>query len=82
MEDMTHIMVNCRKELQKQCLYKCKINKVEFELNFASDRIKEIREELKELREDDAEDTEEGLLVLLKDELKKTKSSKKDLFQK
>ena len=54
---------------------------MEFELKFASDRIKEIREEVKELHEENNEDAEKGLIAALKEELKKTKSSKKDLFK-
>ena len=56
METITHIMFNGRKELQKQQLYKYKINKLEVELKLASDRTKEIIEEVKELQEEDDKD--------------------------
>ena len=45
-ESLKDIMVKGRKEMSKQRLYKCRINKIEFQLRFAAARIKEIKEEL------------------------------------
>ena len=60
-------------------MYKCRINTIEFELKFAAARVKEIKEELEEIRADGDED---DLLDSLKLELKNTRSSKKKLFRK
>ena len=60
-------------------MYKCRINSIEFELKFAAARVKEIKEELEEIRVDRDED---DVLETLKTELKNTRTSKKKLFQK
>ena len=63
--------------MQKQRLFKCRVNKIEFELRFAASRINEIREELKELKEDADSDNNIDLETKqLKQELKLTRQSK------
>ena len=79
---LASIMVKGRKEIQKQRLFKCRINKIEFELRFAASRINEIREELKELKEDaESDDDIDSETEELKKELKTTRQSKKDSYQ-
>ena len=68
--------------MQKQRLFKCRVNKIEFELRFAASGINEIRQELKELKDDaDDEDDIDEEIEDLKNELKKTRQSKKDSYK-
>ena len=79
---LTNIMVKGRKEMSKLRLFKIRVNKIEFELKFTASRIKEILEEIKELREDCDGDADVLLEIIdLKEELKKTRKAKKDTFQ-
>ena len=41
--NLTELMMKGRKEIQKQRLFKCRVNKIKFELKFATSRINEIR---------------------------------------
>ena len=76
------IMVKGREEMSKQRLYKCRINKIEFQLRFAAARIKEIKEELQEIKDDsDSDDDKKSKIHDLKQELKMTRESKKDSYQ-
>ena len=77
-KEITEIMMKGRKEMGKQRLYKCCIDKIEFEMRYYSSRIKEIVDGLKELREDDKKEEE---IKQLKSELKSVRKSKKNAFQ-
>ena len=80
--EITEIMMKGCKEMSKQRLYKCRIDKIEFEMRYYSSRIKEIVDELKELREDgDSDDEKENEVKQLKSELKSVRRSKKNAFQ-
>ena len=58
------------------------MNTIEFELRFVASRINEIRQELKELKDDaDSDDDIDEEIEDLKNELKKTRQSKNDSFQ-
>ena len=68
--------------MHKQRLFKCRVNKIEFELRFAASCINEIQQELKELKDDtDIDDDIDEEIEDLKNELKMTRQSKKDSFQ-
>ena len=79
MSNMKNIMVNGRKELQKQRLYKCKRNSIEFEIKFTTDRISDIRDELTECRED-GKDVDDAEIKRLKSELNILRKLKGKLF--
>ena len=85
-QTITDIMVKGRQEMQKQKLFKLSVNRIEFELRYAGERIGEIKEEIKELKElledgdnDENVDTELEITELQK-ELRKTRQRKKKLF--
>ena len=81
-KEITEIMMKGRKEMAKQRLYKCRIDKIEFEMRNYSSRINEIVDELKELREDgDSDDETKDEVKQLKSELKSVRRSRKDVFQ-
>ena len=50
---ITEIMMKGRKEIRKQQLFKCRIDKIEFQMSYFTTRIKEINDELKELHKND-----------------------------
>ena len=79
MDALSDIMIKGRKEMSKQRLFKCRIDKIEFEMRYHTSRIKEISEELKELREDGNND--QDTVDELKKEIKKARLAKKDAFQ-
>ena len=67
-------------------MYKCRRSNIEFELRYAESRIKEIKEELKELKDNsdsgsDSDDDVETKTKELKGELKKTRVPKKESFR-
>ena len=79
---LTEMMMKGRKEMQKQRLFKCRIEKIEFEMRYYGTRIKEIRDEMKELMEDADSDSENvKSMKELKHELKLARAAKKDAFQ-
>ena len=79
---LTEMMMKGRKEMQKQRLFKCRIEKIEFEMRYYGTRIKEIRDEMKELMEDADSDSENvESMKELKHELKLARASKKDALQ-
>lgn len=79
---LTDIIIKGRKEMQKQRLFKCRIDKIEFEMRYYGTRIKEIRDEIKELAEDDDSNDENVESVKeLKKELKLARAGRKDAFQ-
>ena len=73
--DITKIMSNGRLERQKQKLYEVKIDSIEYDIRFQTNRILELQSEVKELKEDlrdDPEDlTNRELLIKTKEALKK-----------
>ena len=73
--DITKIMSNGRLERQKQKLYEVKIDSIEYDIRFQTNRILELQSEVKELKEDlrdDPEDlTNRELLIKTKEGLKK-----------
>ena len=68
-------MSNGRLERQKQKLYEVKIDSIEYDIRFQTNRILELQSEVKELKEDlrdDPEDfTNRELLIKTKEALKK-----------
>ena len=46
-----YISIKGRKEMKKQRLFKCQMQKIELELKFAGERHNEIKEELQELED-------------------------------
>ena len=77
---LSNLMINGRKERQKQRLFKTRISNIEFQLNFNKNRIDEIREELAELKADnDVGDM--GTIVELKEELQLVRTEKKGLYR-
>ena len=79
---LTEMMMKGRKEMQKQRLFKCRIENIEFEIRYYGTRIKEIRDEMKELMEDAGSDSENvESMKELKHELKIARAGKKDAFQ-
>ena len=50
MDDIKNIILAGRKESEKQKLFKCRTNKIEFDMKYCADRVKEIREEIVELK--------------------------------
>ena len=68
LKEIKTIIIDGRKESEKQELFKCWTNKIEFDLKYCSDRVKEIREEIGELKEDaeDGDDTCEEIEDLMK----------------
>ena len=82
MNEIKTIIIDGRKESEKQKLFKCRTNKIEFDMRYCTERVKEIREEISELKEDaeDGEDTSQEIKDLKK-ELKSLRSKKKDLYE-
>jgi len=79
--DLTGILVSGRIERQKQRLFRTKIKKIEFELQYSTTRIGEICEELKEFKDDGNEDDHISEIDVLKEELKEARDQKKVLFR-
>ena len=81
-DKLSDMMIKGGKEMGKQRLFKCRIDKIEFEMRYQTSRIKEIKDEMEELRED-SDDAEEKLETLsqLKKELKVVQKAKKDAYQ-
>ena len=81
MLELTSLMVNGRRELSKMQLYQCKINNMEFQLKFTTSRIKEIKEEIRELKDEAGSDDDiDDELKELKSELKSCKESRNSLY--
>ena len=82
MNEIKSIIIEGRKESEKQKLFKCRTNKIEFDMRYCTDRVKEIREEIEELKED-AEDGEDNTEEIkdLKKELKTLRLKKKDFYE-
>ena len=82
LNDIGEIMKRGRKEMAKQRLYKCRIDKVEFEMRYQTSRIKEIKDELIELRDDSDEDEDNAVAIIeLKREMKEVRKDKKDSYK-
>ena len=65
--DITTIMSNGRLERKKQKLYEVKIDSVEYDIRFHTNRILELQSEVKELKEelrDDPDDTENQIMLI------------------
>ena len=83
MDKIKAIIINGRQESEKQNLFKCRTNKIEFDMKYCADRVKEIKEEIAELKDDaeDGEDTVEEINALKK-ELKSLRGKRKSLYEK
>ena len=78
MQGIQSIIINGRKEAQKQKLYKLRIDKIEHDMMYAASRIKEVREEISELKEDEIDgDNTQTEIFDLKTELKNTRTKRK-----
>ena len=68
MGEIKSIIISGRQELEKQKLFKYRTNKIEFDMKYYADRVKEINEEISELKEDaeDGKDTGEEISTLKK----------------
>ena len=78
---LTDLMVKWRVEMRKQRLFQCRKDKIEFEMRYHTTRIKEISDELKDLREDELngdDNTKEQ--ANLKIEMKNVRQAKKNAF--
>ena len=64
---MIDIMVKGREEISQQRLYKCCWSKIEFKLRYAESRIKEIKEELKGLKDDSDRDSDDDVVTKTKE---------------
>lgn len=82
MNEIKSIIIEGRKESEKQNLFKFRDNKIEFDMTHCANRVKEIREEIEELKED-AEYSEDNTEEIkdLKKELKSLQRKKKDLHE-
>ena len=80
---LTGIMIDGRTELKKMQLYKVRIGKLELELKYHASRINELKEEVKELKEDGYLEDDETKIDLkeLKGELKRLKELRNSTFQ-
>ena len=78
---LADLMVKGRVEMRKQRLYQCRIDRIEFQMRYYSTRIKEINDELRELRQE-AKNGDDNIeyQAELKEELKKVRKSKKEAF--
>ena len=78
---LADIMMKGRVEMRKQRLYKCRIDRIEFQMRYYTTRIKEITDELRELRQE-AKDGDDNIeyQAELKEELRNLRKSKKDAF--
>ena len=77
MQGIQSIIMNGRKEVQKQKLYKLRIDIIEHEMRYAASRIREVREEILELKENEIDgDNTQTEIFDLKTELKKCKNEK------
>ena len=57
--DITKIMSNGRLEQQKQKLYEVKIDSIEYDIRFQTNRILELQSEVKELKEELRDDPDD-----------------------
>ena len=57
-EGITSIIVKGRKEQEKQRLYLCRLNSIQFEMKYSENKISELRIMIKEFREDDEDEAE------------------------
>ena len=57
-EGITSIIVKGGKEQEKQRLYLCRLNSIQFEMKCSGNKITELRIMIKELREDDEDEAE------------------------
>ena len=80
--ELGNILMKGRKEMAKQRLFKCRINKIEFQLKYQTSRIKEIQDEIREVREDGDGDIDVNVLSELKRELKESWKAKKEAYEK
>uniref|UniRef100_A0A7S2RP34 Uncharacterized protein n=1 Tax=Eucampia antarctica TaxID=49252 RepID=A0A7S2RP34_9STRA len=80
MEGIQYLILKGREEIQKQKLFKCKNDNLQFEMKYAANRVNEIWEEIVELKEDGYESGPE--LNELKNELKATRLKRKTLYEK
>ena len=78
--ELGNILIKGRKEMAKQKLFKCRIDKIEFQLKYYTSRIKEIQDEVNELRM--YGDSDDEAMSELRKELKEARKDKKEAFEK
>ena len=80
-EGITSIIVKGRKEQEKQRLYLCRLNSIQFEMKYSGNKISELRIMIKELKEDDEDEAETiSSIKKLKIELATWREKKDKLF--
>ena len=77
--ELGSILMKGRKEMAKQRLFKCHIDKIAFQMKYQTSRIKEIQYEIKHLRGDGNDN--DVALSELKIELKKSRNKKRKFMR-
>ena len=78
--ELGNILIKGQKEMAKQKLFKCRIDKIEFQLKYYTSRIKEIQDEVNELRM--YGDNDDEAMSELRKELKESWKENKEAYDK